>query len=100
MRPGSGRPDYHTARPSVVREGVCCGARAPGRTFRCFANSVEWPPPRMTTGSSASIPAHTVLGLRAQTERLGFQEFHLVLMNTDGVGKSFPITDSSLKIGK
>src|SRR5262244_2107661 len=54
----------------------------------------------MTTGSSASIPAHTVLGLRAQTERLGFQEFHLVLVNTDGVGKSFPITDSSLKIGK
>src|SRR5690349_2350159 len=54
----------------------------------------------MTTGSSATIPAHTVLGLRAQTERLGFQEFHLVLVNTDGVGKSFPITDSSLKIGK
>ena len=54
----------------------------------------------MTTGSSATIPAHTVLGLRAQTERLGFQEFNLVLVNTDGVGKSFPITDSSLKIGK
>src|SRR5215471_16262081 len=54
----------------------------------------------MTTGSSASIPAHTVLGLRAQTERLGFQEFHLVLVNTDGVGKSFPISDTSLKIGK
>ena len=54
----------------------------------------------MTTGSSATIPAHTVLGLRAQNERLGFQEFHLVLVNTDGVGKSFPITDTSLKIGK
>ncbi len=54
----------------------------------------------MTTGSSATIPAHTVLGLRAQNERLGFQEFHLVLVNTDGVGKSFAITDSSLKIGK
>src|SRR5678816_3060399 len=54
----------------------------------------------MTTGTSATIPAHTVLGLRAQTERLGFQEFNLVLVNTDGVGKSFPITDSTLKIGK
>jgi len=54
----------------------------------------------MTTGSSATIPAHTVLGLRAQNERLGFQEFNLVLVNTDGAGKSFPITDTSLKIGK
>jgi len=54
----------------------------------------------MTTGSSATIPAHTVLGLRAQSERLGAQEFHLVLANTDGVGKSFPISDNTLKIGK
>ncbi|HSP18281.1 MAG TPA: FHA domain-containing protein, partial [Myxococcaceae bacterium] len=54
----------------------------------------------MTTGTSATIPAHTVLGLRAQNERLGVQEFNLVLVNTDGAGKSFPITDSSLKIGK
>ena len=58
------------------------------------------PFPRMSNGTSATIPAHTVLGTRAQTERLGFQEFHLVLINTDGAGKSFPITDTTLKIGK
>jgi len=54
----------------------------------------------MSNGTSATIPAHTVLGTRAQTERLGFQEFHLVLINTDGSGKSFPIADTTLKIGK
>jgi transcriptional regulator with GAF, ATPase, and Fis domain len=54
----------------------------------------------MSNGTPATIPAHTVLGTRAQTERLGFQEFHLVLINTEGAGKSFPITDATLKIGK
>jgi transcriptional regulator with GAF, ATPase, and Fis domain len=58
------------------------------------------PFPSMSNVTSATIPAHTVLGTRAQTERLGFQEFHLVLINTDGAGKSFPITDTTLKIGK
>jgi hypothetical protein len=54
----------------------------------------------MSNGTPATIPAHTVLGTRAQGERLGFQEFHLVLINTDGAGKSFPISDTTLKIGK
>jgi transcriptional regulator with GAF, ATPase, and Fis domain len=54
----------------------------------------------MPNGSPATIPAHTVLGTRAQGERLGFQEFHFVLLNTDDAGKSYPIADTTLKIGK
>jgi len=54
-----------------------------------------------TTAPNPTIPAHTVLGARAALgERLGFQDFHLVLLNTENAGKSFPIRDETLKIGK
>ena len=48
---------------------------------------------------SSSIPQRTVLGSRAKFERIASQEFHLVLVNTDGAGAAYPL-GSSLKIGK
>src|SRR3954469_15408139 len=51
----------------------------------------------MAQGSS--IPQRTVLGARAKLERIASQEFHLVLVNTDGAGQSYPL-GAALKIGK
>jgi pSer/pThr/pTyr-binding forkhead associated (FHA) protein len=48
---------------------------------------------------SSSIPQRTVLGSRAKFERIASQEFHLVMVNTDAAGTSYPL-GSSLKIGK
>jgi len=48
---------------------------------------------------SSSIPQRTVLGSRAKFERIASQEFHLVLVNTEGAGAAYPL-GSSLKIGK
>src|SRR5258706_7351920 len=48
---------------------------------------------------SSSIPQRTVLGARARIDRLASQEFHLVLVNTEGAGQVYPLV-SSLKIGK
>jgi len=46
------------------------------------------------------IPTHTVIGTRAQgADRLGVQEFHLVLVNTPGAGASYALA-TDLKIGK
>ncbi len=47
-----------------------------------------------------AIPQRTVLGARAATtDRIASQEYHLVLINTDDAGKSYPL-GQSLKIGK
>ncbi len=48
---------------------------------------------------SSSIPQRTVLGSRAKFERIASQEFHLVMVNTDAAGASYPL-GTSLKIGK
>jgi DNA-binding NtrC family response regulator len=48
----------------------------------------------------APIPAHTVVGVRPQSEPLGVQEFHLTLLNTDRAGTSFAVQDGELKLGK
>ncbi len=40
--------------------------------------------------SDAPIPTHTVLGIR-RPERIAVQEFHLVLLNTERAGTSFPL---------
>src|SRR4051812_17169178 len=54
--------------------------------------------PQMPAPSS-SIPQRTVLGSRAKFERIASQEFHLVMVNTDAAGQTYPLV-SSLKIGK
>ena len=43
---------------------------------------------------------NTVLGVRARGDRLSSQEFHLVLVNTGGAGKSFPVKNPEVSIGK
>ncbi|MFZ5469997.1 MAG: sigma 54-interacting transcriptional regulator [Myxococcota bacterium] len=49
--------------------------------------------------ASAKIPTHTVLGTRAKLDRLGTQEYHLVLINTDKAGTAYPL-ENTLRIGK
>lgn len=50
--------------------------------------------------SQPAIPQRTVLGARAATfDRFASQEYHLVLINTNDAGKSYPL-GQSLKIGK
>jgi DNA-binding NtrC family response regulator len=41
-----------------------------------------------------------MVGTRAKAERLASQEFHLLLLNTDRAGTSFPLTDTGLRLGK
>src|SRR5690349_22018603 len=53
----------------------------------------------MAAHSSSPIPTRTVLGARAQGDRLAVQEFHLVLVNTPDAGKSYAL-GTGLKIGK
>src|SRR5499433_1857622 len=53
----------------------------------------------MPTGSNP-IPAHTVLGTRTTQDRVAVQEFHLVLVNTDKAGTSFPLAQPGVKVGK
>ena len=53
----------------------------------------------MPTGSSP-IPANTVLGSRPRPDRLAVQEFHLVLVNTDQIGTSYPLSQPAVKVGK
>jgi DNA-binding NtrC family response regulator len=43
---------------------------------------------------------NTVLGVRARSDRLAAQEFHLMLINTGGAGKSFPVRGAQVSIGK
>ncbi len=54
----------------------------------------------MATGPVAPIPTHTVFGSRARSERLGVQQFHLVLVNTDGAGSAFALNKDEIRIGK
>jgi DNA-binding NtrC family response regulator len=50
--------------------------------------------------SASSIPQRTQLGARAaRSDRFASQEFHLVLVNTDDAGRSWPVGDV-LRIGK
>ena len=53
----------------------------------------------MATGSSP-IPINTVLGSRPRPDRLAVQEFHLVLVNTDQIGTSYPLSQPAVKVGK
>ena len=53
----------------------------------------------MATGP-IPIPTHTVLGTRPKPDRLAVQEFHLVLVNTDKAGSSYPLAQSGVKVGK
>jgi len=53
----------------------------------------------MPTGSSP-IPTNTVLGSRPRPDRLAVQEFHLVLVNTDKIGTSYPLSQPAVKVGK
>jgi len=49
---------------------------------------------------SGPITATTVVRERTRSERLAVQEFHLVLVNTDAAGTSYPLRSSEVKIGK
>jgi DNA-binding NtrC family response regulator len=53
----------------------------------------------MATGP-IPIPTHTVLGTRPKPDRLAVQEFHLVLVNTDKAGSSYPLAQAGVKVGK
>ena len=46
------------------------------------------------------IPLHTVVGARAQPERLAAQQFHLVLLDTERAGTVYPLAGEELRIGK
>ncbi len=46
------------------------------------------------------IPLHTVVGSRAQSDRLAAQQFHLVLLDTERAGTVFPLSGEVLRIGK
>ncbi|MFP2931803.1 sigma 54-interacting transcriptional regulator [Pyxidicoccus sp. 3LG] len=48
----------------------------------------------------APIPTHTVVGARAQGERLSAQQFHLVLLDTERAGTVFPLANEALSVGK
>ncbi len=52
-----------------------------------------------TAPPRGGIPQRTVLGLRARIDGIASQEYHLVLLNTEAKGQSFPM-GKSLKIGK
>ena len=47
----------------------------------------------------APIPIGTVMGSR-QTERLAAQEYQLVLLNTEGAGQRWSLSQGPLKVGK
>jgi acetyltransferase-like isoleucine patch superfamily enzyme len=49
---------------------------------------------------TAPIPTHTVVGARAQGERLSAQQFHLVLLDTERAGTVFPLANEALRVGK
>jgi DNA-binding NtrC family response regulator len=46
------------------------------------------------------IPLHTVVGARAQADRLAAQQFHLVLLDTERAGTVYPLSGELLRIGK
>ena len=50
---------------------------------------------------SAPVPHQTVVGARARSsDRLAAQEFHLVMVNTEQAGNSFPLTGGAVRLGK
>jgi DNA-binding NtrC family response regulator len=54
----------------------------------------------MPSAPPGSIPLHTVVGARAQADRLAAQQFHLVLLDTERAGTVFPLSGEELRIGK
>jgi DNA-binding NtrC family response regulator len=54
----------------------------------------------MTQSPGGPIPTHTLLGVRNRAERVGMQEFHLVLLNTDDKGHSFAVNEQGTRVGK
>ncbi len=54
----------------------------------------------MSPVTPGPIPLHTVVGARAQTDRLAAQQFHLVLLDTDRAGTVYPLAGELLRIGK
>ncbi|SEK26241.1 Inner membrane component of T3SS domain-containing protein [Stigmatella aurantiaca] len=54
----------------------------------------------MSSAPPGPIPTHTVLGSRAQADRLAAQQFHLVLLDTERAGTVFPLGGEVLRIGK
>ncbi len=48
----------------------------------------------------SSIPLHTVVGARAQADRIAAQQFHLVLLDTERAGTVYPLSGEVLRIGK
>ncbi|MDY7231869.1 sigma 54-interacting transcriptional regulator [Hyalangium rubrum] len=54
----------------------------------------------MSSGPSGPIPLHTVVGARAQADRLAAQQFHLVLLDTERAGTVYPLSGELLRIGK
>ncbi|MDC0713865.1 sigma 54-interacting transcriptional regulator [Stigmatella sp. ncwal1] len=54
----------------------------------------------MSSAPPGPIPTHTVLGTRAQADRLAAQQFHLVLLDTERAGTVFPLAGEVLRIGK
>src|SRR5689334_25306844 len=54
----------------------------------------------MPTGPIAPIPSNTVFGTRARTDRLGVQQYHLVLVNTEGAGTKYALATDEVRIGK
>jgi DNA-binding NtrC family response regulator len=54
----------------------------------------------MSSPPPGPIPLHTVVGARAQADRLAAQHFHLVLLDTERAGTVFPLSGEELRIGK
>jgi DNA-binding NtrC family response regulator len=54
----------------------------------------------MSSVPPGPIPLHTVVGARAQGDRLAAQQFHLVLLDTERAGTVFPLAGEELRIGK
>jgi transcriptional regulator with GAF, ATPase, and Fis domain len=54
----------------------------------------------MSSAPPGHIPLHTVVGARAQADRLAAQQFHLVLLDTERAGTVYPLSGEVLRIGK
>jgi DNA-binding NtrC family response regulator len=54
----------------------------------------------MSSAPPGHIPLHTVVGARAQADRLAAQQFHLVLLDTERAGTVYPLSGEELRIGK
>jgi transcriptional regulator with GAF, ATPase, and Fis domain len=54
----------------------------------------------MPSAPPGPIPLHTLVGTRAQADRLAAQQFHLVLLDTERAGTVYPLSGEVLRIGK